>query len=225
LNELEQKEQFQQWLLLYVSGRLGKAESAWMEEYLTKHSSAANDLKLEQTLKETLKSKLPKLAPDHGLEAFMNRVRAETNNPQNSIKAASNKNFFNRFKETINGLFIDPKWAMAVTLLLVQTGIITVLLSNSKVATLSNQAEWRSVGEQNQFKGPVLQITFKSNATEEEMRLLLVKIRATLLGGPGQLGNYFVKVQDDNLESAKQLVESSSIIESVQILPELPVEH
>lgn len=225
MTELEQNEQFQQWLVLYVNGRLGEAECAWMDNYVLEHPNAATELKLERSLKETLQVGLPNLAPNHGLEAFMNRVRAENKVCHSQIHDKKSISVFNRFKEAVNGLILDPKWAMVVTLLLVQTGVITVLLSNRKMAILSNQPEWRSVGENPQVKGPVLQITFKSTATEEEMRLLLIKIRGSVLGGPGQLGNYFVRVPDGRIEAAKQQVLGSSIIESVQILSELPVEY
>jgi hypothetical protein len=90
---------------------------------------------------------------------------------------------------------------------------------------VTDQAEWRSVGDASPYHGPVLQITFKPSATEEEIRLLLVKIRGTLVGGPGQLGNYFVKVPDEKVEEAQKQVMGSPIIESVNILQDVPIER
>jgi hypothetical protein len=225
LTDQQQKEQFQSWLIVYINGRLGKADCVWMEQYVAEHPYAATELELERALKNSLQSELPEFAPNHGLDTFMSRVRSETQSSHTSSNAVSKQNIISRMKVAVYGLFLDPKWAIAVTLLLVQTSVITLLLSNSKVSLILDQSEWRSVGEKPQVKGPVLQITFKASAKEEDMRLLLVKIRGSLVGGPGQLGSYFVKVPDEYLEAAKQQVANSSIIESVQILSELPIEH
>jgi hypothetical protein len=99
------------------------------------------------------------------------------------------------------------------------------LLTQRTSPVLSDQTEWRSVGESAKFQGPFLQVTFKSSATEEEIRLLMVKIQGSFLSGPGQLGNYIVKVPQDKIEAAEKQVAESSIIESVSLLQDMPIEQ
>ena len=225
MNELEQKEQFQQWLPFYVNGRLGEVERNWMKQYLAEHPNAKVDLEIDEMLKATLHAELPQFAPNQGLDSFMKRVRTETLTSRAASKTSAWQSFMEKCQNAIGSTLTSPRWAMAVTLMIVQTGLIGVLLTQGTAPILSEQTEWRSVGDTQQYQGPVLQITFKSTATEEEIRLLMVKIQGSFLSGPGQLGNYIVKVPQDSLSAAEKQIAESSIIESVSLLPEMPVEQ
>lgn len=225
MDENEQKQQFHQWLPFYVNGRLADADRVWMNQYLAGHPTAAAEVQIEQALKKTLQTELPNFSPNQGLEAFMSHIRSDSGFAKKSSFTVSFRLFLNKCQLAVKALFISPQWAMAVTLLIVQTGIIGLLIANRSVPIVPDQAEWRSVGDASSYHGPVLQITFKPSATEEEIRLLLVKIRGTLIGGPGQLGNYIVKVPVESVEEAQKQVVRSPIIESVNVLQDIPVER
>jgi hypothetical protein len=225
MDEKTQKEQFQQWLPLYVNGRLNDINCSWMDHYLAEHPKAAAELQIEQALKESLHAELPEFAPELGLDTFMSRIHSEPIVIKESTVYDFCKQKLHRCLDAISPAFLNPRWAMAITLLLVQTGVIGLLLSHRTAPVFSNQVLWRSVGQQSPYQGPVLQITFKSSATEEEIRLLMVKIRGSFLGGPGQLGNYLVIVPMSSIEVAQKQVMNSTIIESVQLLKELPLER
>lgn len=224
VNEQEHRTQFQQWLLLYVNGQLDKHKTAWMEQYAAEHPHAATEVEIERALKITLLNELPDYPLDYGLNTLMSRIRAEEGSTQPTSPDRRNS-VVNRFIGAFNSLLLNPKWAVAVTLILLQTGAITTLLLSRVGTTLPKQNQWRSVTTPSQFQGPVLEITFKSTSPEADIRLLLVKIRGSLLGGPGQLGKYLVKVPENSITEAQNEVKNSGIIESVQILPELPLER
>ncbi len=226
VNKQEQRTQFQEWLLLYVNGQLDANKSTWMEQYVADNPDASTEVEFERALKNTLVNELPDYQLDYGLDTLMSRIRAEdslskptTLNKRNSI--------ITRCIDALSGLLTNPKWAVAVmTLLLLQTGAITtLLLSRDGTTTLPEPYQWRSVTNPPQLQGPVLQITFKSASTEADIRMLLIKIRGSLLGGPGQLGKYLVKVPEETIAQAQTEVMNSKIIESVQILPELPLDR
>jgi len=224
VDEQEHRTQFQQWLLLYVNGQLDDVKTAWMEQYVSEHPDAANEVKIERALKTTLLNELPDFQPQHGLGTLLSRIRAEEG-ASKSAKAHLQNRISNRWLDAFNSLWLNPKWAVAVALILLQTGAITTLLLSRAGTTLPESYQWRSVTASSQAQGPVLEITFKSTSTEADIRLLLVKIRGSLLGGPGQLGKYLVKVPEGTITEAQKGVMNSGIIESVQILPELPLER
>jgi hypothetical protein len=224
VNEHEHRTQFQQWLLLFVNGQLDEVKTAWMEQYVSEHPDAASEVEFERTLKNTLHNELPSYTPDHGLNNLLSRIRAEESALQPATPQKRNR-IGNRWLDAFNNLWLNPKWAVAVALILLQTGAITTLLLSRDGASLPEQSQWRSVATPSQVQGPVLEMTFKPTSTEADIRLLLVKIRGTLLGGPGQLGKYLVKVPDGTITEAQKEVMNSGIIESVQILPELPLER
>ncbi len=227
MHENQQKQQFHQWLFLYVNGRLGETERDWMTKYIAAHPEARAEVQIEHALRENLREELPIFAQDEGLAQFMIRLHAETNASKKMTFLASLQAFSHRLQETLSHYSITPAWAVTATLLIAQAGVIGVLLLNPAMREVSgsNSVEWRSVGEKAITQGPVLQITFKPTATEEEIRLLLVKISGSIVGGPGQLGNYFIKVPNGNLEAAEKQVRTSSIVESAQILEEIPLDR
>lgn len=223
MDEYTQKRQFEQWLPFYVNGRLGESETSWMKQYLKNHPEANADLDYEHAFKESLQTGLPDWAPNHGLDTLMNRIRSE----QRSAVKATNETalpWLTRLQAALSHAVENPRWAAAVALLLVQTGIIGMLVSHRTAPDLTKYSAWRSVGQTAAYKGPVLQISFKSSATEAEIRLLMIQIRGVFLGGPGQLGNYIVRVAPEQIEAAEKQVMDSDIIEAVQVLPEMPVE-
>jgi hypothetical protein len=220
MDENEQKQQFLKWLPFYVNARLDENEREWMTQYLAQHPKAELDLQIERALKDALLAELPETAADQGLAAFMGRVRSDS-----TLVKPTFKEFWRRLAQQCLDawapVLTNPRWAVAMALLFFQTGLIGMLLTQRQTPTHS---EWRSVAETPQLQGPILQVTFKPSATEEEIRLLLVKIRGTFLGGPGQLGNYLIKVPKDSIVQAKNLLLNTAIVESVQMLNELPVD-
>jgi hypothetical protein len=223
MNEHNKNEQFQQWLLLYVNGQLDDLKTAWMEEYVAEHPDAATEVEIERALKSTLLEQLPDYLPDQGLETLMHRIQVEERTFRPTTASKFNK-FLTFCKEAIDSMWQNPKWAIAVIVLLLQTGVIATFI-NDRTNLHIEQNQWRSVSESSRYQGPVLQITFKPTSTEADIRMLLVKIRGSLVGGPGQLGQYLVRVPENTITETQNEVMKSEIIESVQVLPELPIEH
>jgi hypothetical protein len=219
MDENEQKQQFLKWLPFYVNARLDENEREWMTQYLAQHPKAELDLQIERALKAAMLAELPETAADEGLAAFMGRVRAESGLAKPIIKE-SWRQLAQQCLDAWVPVLANPRWAVAIALLFFQTGLIGMLSIQRQTPT---QSEWRSVAETQQLQGPVLQVTFKPSATEEEIRLLLIKIRGSFLGGPGQLGNYLIKVPKDGIVQAKNLLMNTAIVESVVVLDSLPV--
>ena len=228
MDENQQKQQFQEWLPFYVNGRLGDGDRVWMNHYLADHQNAAADLQVETALKETLLTELQEFAPDTGLEAFMRRIRADSSFAASPTFTDSIRQFILRNLNAVSSIFAKPRWAaVAICLLIIQTGVIGLLITNKEGPLYSDQKGLHSIDDMLPYQGPVLKITFKPSATEEQIRLLMVKIQGSILGGPGQLGIYIVKVPKESIEEAQKQVMSSSIVElnSIKIIQKVPIDH
>ena len=61
-------------------------------------------------------------------------------------------------------------------------------------------------------KGPLVKVNFAPDAKESDIRLLLVSVQGTLAGGPGQLGDYYVRVPagKEALEEIRPVLESKN---------------
>jgi hypothetical protein len=220
----ENSNRFQELLPFYLNDRLNEADHAWMLQYLAQNPQTEAELHFEQSLKAALRAELPETAQNQGLDAMMSRIRSDLASAKDENLKSESRSFIDSCLNAISAFFHNPGWAVAVTLLILQTGFIGLLMNNRTAPLLPTYSQWRSVGETPAYKGAVLQITFKSSATEAEIRLLMVKIHGVFLGGPGQLGNYIVRVAPEQLEAAKKQVQDSAIIEAVQVLPEMPTE-
>ena len=167
-----------------MNGRLNDIDRAWMNSYLAENPKASLDVEIERSLKQALHDELPHFAADKGLNDFMARVRSEASTTQRPAFAESCKRFIQQCQAAVGSLFVSPRWAMAMTVLVAQAALIGVLISHRTTPIVTTQSEWRSVSSPSQYQGPVLQITFKPTATEEGIRLLLVQIGGSFLDGP-----------------------------------------
>lgn len=225
MDEQQQHAQFQEWLPFFVNNRLGKEQRDWVEQYLATHPDAQAELQVELALRARLQSQLPEFAADAGLTAFMAKVRSEPDSKAPLAFLAFCSHCLQQCWQAITVKQTELRWVAAVSLLLAQTVVIVLLLANRTTPLFAEYAQWRSIEHTNQAQGRVLQVTFKPSASEQDIRLLLVKIQGSLIGGPGQLGNYVVKVPDAGIDSATQLIKSSGIVETVQVLSAAPSEQ
>ena len=217
----KQIEKFNQWLPFYLKGSLATRQQEWMERYLEQRPEAQPELRFNRVLGESLRDALPDDPPDLGLERLLARIRAEDAAPQKP--KAARINFFQRLWLELSEISLSPLSAVTVILVVAQTGLIAALLikPNNAAVNAEEYGQWRSPSAVAAAKeGPVLRMTFKSTATEGEIRYLLVRIRGSLQGGPGQLGNYLVQVPPGSLDYAKAEIGSSRIIESVDLVPD-----
>lgn len=227
MSEQPDKERFDQLLVSYVCGRLGTADRLWMERFVKDHPEFAVQVDIERSLREVLREEMPKTPPDQGLDGFMERIREDSEALPPAPPPGWARTFWNNFKQSLAVPMMKPAWATAAVLVVAQSGIIGFLLANGAdqgEPVLAETAQWRSVGDAGTVRGPVLQITFRPTATEAEIRLLLVKIRGSIVAGPGQLGHYIVKLADDRAEATAQELKGNEILEAVEVLPEIPRE-
>jgi hypothetical protein len=68
----------------------------------------------------------------------------------------------------------------------------------------------------------MLKISFGPEAKEADIRMLLVQIRGELAGGPGQLGDYYVRVPAGSQAAALARVQSMPIVQAASLAPGVP---
>ncbi len=99
--------------------------------------------------------------------------------------------------ERIGGVLRRPRAAPAVALagvavFAVQGGVIFGLVMRD---AREDDAEMRAMqGHGSGRGGPMLKLNFAPDAKEADIRFLLMSVQGTLAGGPGQLGDYYVRV-------------------------------
>jgi hypothetical protein len=71
-------------------------------------------------------------------------------------------------------------------------------------------------------EGPMLKISFAPDAKESDIRMLVVQVHGELAGGPGQLGDYYLRVPAGSEAAALAKVQATPIVQAASLAPGVP---
>jgi hypothetical protein len=206
MDHQEMRARFEELLPWHVNGSLDPDQRAWVDQYLSDHPELRGEMHWFQSLQARLHENAPAVSEELGMDKLFTRIRAERRAPAPSL--------MERVRELF-GFKLTPAFAMTAALLLVQAAVITgLMIERPDVATT------RAVP--GAYAGPFVRVSFQPQATEQEIRLLLVEVQGQLVAGPGQLGNYYLMVPAGTADAAVKKLEASKAVEAVAVVQELP---
>ncbi len=142
---------------------------------------------------------------------------------------AARINLFQRLWLELSEVSLSPLSAVTVCLVLAQTGLIAALLlkpAHNALVSPSESEQWRWPAPVAAKEGPVLRMTFKSTASEGEIRYLLIKDpRQPRSAFPGTVGQLLGGVPPGAWKTPRRELSASRIIESVDLVPDGAVER
>ncbi|MEO7402159.1 MAG: hypothetical protein ABIU95_00655 [Burkholderiales bacterium] len=103
--------------------------------------------------------------------------------------------------------------AVAAALVLVQAGVIGVLAWQHRGIEYADE---RTGAATDVLRGPLLRVSFRPDVREAELRRALADIGGEIVGGPGQIGVYLVRVKDVELASAAERLRATGLTELVE---------
>jgi len=214
------KDRFDELLPFYVNDTLDDTDRAWVDTYLREHPKSAAELQWYRTLQDTMKRDAPAVSAEVGLDKVMARIRGERAPARAAAKAAPG--FIERLREFFSSItpqpLLKPALAGALAVVVVQ-GIVIANLANKPDDSTEIRAHRPTVVD----PGPFLRVNFKADAREADIRLLLVEVDGSLAGGPGQLGDWYVRIPEARITAAADTLKSSAIVEGVARVDALPV--
>lgn len=199
----------------YANGTLGEADRAWVEAYARAHPSAAAELRWLASLEARVQENVPPVAQDIGLERTMARIRAER--PAQARVAPAAPSLGERLRSWLAGFGFTPALALAAALVVAQAGVIVSLVRTAD----DSPTAIRSIPKPQAVEVPHLRLNFKPEARESDIRMLLIELKGEIVAGPGQLGDYYVRVPgatDDAIAKAR----ASTVVEAVDVVPGVP---
>ena len=216
------KPQFDELLPFYVNGTLADTDRAWVEDYLSEHPVARAELQWYESLQTKLREDVPAVSSEVGLDRTMQRIRAERAPAEAVRKPAEAKprgGLLDWLASLARQAVARPAFAGACALVVLQAGVIGTLM----VEQHDDSSELRAMrGTAVVDHGPYLKVNFKGDAREADIRILLVEVRGNLVSGPGQLGDYYVRVPEPQLDATTATLSGSSIVEAVAVVDALP---
>jgi hypothetical protein len=220
MNEQEKRRHFATLAPWHVNGTLDAPDRQWVDDYVRDHPDAAGELRFYESLRQSMRDQAPPFAPETGWDKLQARIRSEQREaPSGWLQRLTH--WLGAGDAAGGAIAMRPAYAYAVVAVVV---VQAAALGTMWVRSADHEArfaEWRSLQGAN-ATGPVVRVSFKPEAPEREIRALLVGVGGTLIGGPGQLGDYFVRIPDSEVQAAAQKLAQSAIVESVDVIPRLP---
>jgi hypothetical protein len=214
------KPRFDELLPFYANGTLSAADRTWVDEYLHEHPSAGAELQWYESLQTRLRDDVPAVSSEVGMERALQRIRASLPASRGAKQPASTSPLA-RLRDWLAGALpqpmLRPAFASAMAVVALQTAVIATL-----VVERDDSTEIRALHPTVVEKGPYLKVNFKADARETDIRMLLVSVHGSLAAGPGQLGDYYVRVPEQQLPASSDKLAASAIVDAVTVVDALP---
>lgn len=204
--------ELRQLLPWYVNGTLDAATQWGIDSLIHRSPLLASEVTWLMHLREQIQNlpdEVAQRSPSAGLDTLLARVRAEQSG---KVSALPLRNRLNAWLTSPRKFSIPVGLAAAVVL--TQAAMIGALLSRPPAEHLAPLSANAPTGN------TLLQMTFKPQATEIQIRSLLASVQGDMVAGPGALGVYVVRVPDGQGSAAlAKLRNDRSAIESIVLLP------
>jgi hypothetical protein len=210
MTDRNDKRRFDELVPFYLSGAASPADREWIEAYLAREPGARAELAWHQALAGAIEERVASVPEDVGLAGLQARLAAERRGARPGRLAAALERWLPRPA-------VYPAFAGAAAIVLVQAVAIGVLVTRDDTPAYSDV---RSLGGTE--RQSYLQVNFKPDATERDLRLALIRVGGRIVHGPGQLGDYYVAVPGDRVDAARRELEASGVVEAVALIDKLP---
>jgi hypothetical protein len=213
------KSRFDELLPFYVNGTLNADDRTWIEHYLREHPLAANELNWLRSVQTMTQQEVVPVSAEVGMERAMQRIRGE----RAQATPAATTSFVERVRDWLSRMvpqpMLKPALAGALAVIALQAVVITSMVGEREDTSLIRTPTTPiNVAEQGAF----VKVNFRPDATEADIRMLLIDAQANIASGPGQLGDYYVRVPAWQVDAVTALLGASAIVEGVAVVDALP---
>ncbi len=225
--------QFLELLPWYANGTLADADRARLDDVLKRDARAGTELQWLQQLQQRVQADAPEVSNEIGLERTMRRIHADAAAEQTAIERATaaqaaapkaaraaprTSGLTERIRGWFEGMRLSPAFAMAALVIVVQAGFIFKLAGSDD----SEYTQIRSLPGATAASGQLFRVAFKPEASETDIRMLLVGVQGNIESGPGQLGDYYVRVPADAVLDAGTKLKAAPIVDAVLTVDAVP---
>jgi hypothetical protein len=208
------KSRFDELLPFYVNGTIGAEDRAWIDSYLRQQPLAENELQWLRAVQTTVQAEAVPASAEVGLERVMQRIHAD----RRAAAPADEHRLRDWFTRLLSPPVLRPMLAGAMAVVALQAVVITSLMNPGDDTSPVRTVPPGGVAEH----GAYVKVNFKPDAREADIRMLMIDVQASLASGPGQLGDYYLRVQESQLAAVTARLGVSEIVDSVAVVDALP---
>jgi hypothetical protein len=187
---------------------LSPAEREWLDAYLREHPNERAELEWDQAFAAKLEEKVAAMPAMPGWDRTQRALRS-------AQAAPHSPGVLDRLSEWLASRLGVPvnMQAIAAALILAQAGVIGLLAWQPR----PEYSEFRAGAQDDAPRGPLLRVSFRQDIREAELRKALADVGGEIVGGPGQLGIYLVRVKDGDLRVAAERLRATGLTVLVEI--------
>jgi hypothetical protein len=205
-------------------GTLTADEQSRLDTHLRDHPERRADLAWDHAFAEQLEAKvaaMPAMPGWERTEQLLQTGQAASIAPGDARSTAGGRargpGLLDRLSDWLAsfGLTVNTQ-AFALALLLVQAGVIGLFAWQHSQETEFSQT--RAGTADPTPHGPLLRVSFRPDLRESDLRRALAEVGGEIVGGPGQIGIYLVRVKDGDLGAAAQRLRAGGATELVELV-------
>lgn len=215
MNYASDRDRFESQVPAYVAGALNAQDKAWIEQFIARDSAAQQALQWHRAFAARIDEQANAVDASVGLSKALVHIQAL---PKSTMQTATSASFVGK---ALNWLFSGGTRLTPAFIALALTTAVTSLMVITREASLEH-AMVRSI-KQGALDGPLLRVNFRSNATEADMRMLLVE-QGALVVGPTRLGDWFIKVAPERVSALRDALKGNQLVTAADVVPTLPAE-
>jgi hypothetical protein len=212
------KETFEARLPWFVNGTLDAEAAAEMKRVIAADADTAAELRAYREFSEVLRNEwqpLPQEVPDFA--RLRTRIASERR-----VRSGPSRPWWRRFAGWLAGSATVPRLAGVAALLVVAVQATVLAVLYGDLAVLEERASLYRSSAGATDVGPFIRVSFRAEAREMDTRMLLIGIGASYVGGPSQLGEYYVFVGRDQADQAIRILRASHLVDSVELVAKVP---
>ncbi len=211
------KARFDELLPFYVNGTLSADDRTWIEHYLREHPLAANELNWLRSVQATAQQEAVPVSSEVGLDRALRRIHGERAAAAPAAMSAVER-VRGWFARLVPQPMLKPALAGALAVIALQAVVISAMVGEREDTSLIRTSPPVGVTEHGAF----VKVNFRPTATEADIRMLLLDVQANIASGPGQLGDYYVRVPAWQVDAVQAMLSASAIVEGVAVVDALP---
>jgi hypothetical protein len=212
-----ERARFFELLPFHLNGTLDEADTAFVRDMLERHPELASQLAFHAALREQVRAEagaaLAGVPADVGYARLAGRLALPAAAPPRRSSWARLAEWFTG-RDAPSGLRLAQGLAFG---LMLGVGMMVAWQQQTSV----EPPTMRSVVPAG---AALLRVSFKPEARENELRLLLIEARASIVAGPTRLGDYYLRVPAGQLDAARRLLLHSGLVAGADVVADLPEE-
>lgn len=186
----------------YLNGGLSGNERIWMDQVLQKSPWASNTLAIERELINSISAPDPADA-DLGLKSLLARVQGEQR-----ASTLNQPSWVHRLADWL----AQPRLAMAMSVLVVTQATVI-----GYVALAPGSSDDTGMRSTPVTEVRTLRVSFVPDVSESRLRGALQAAGARVVGGPTQLGEYWLASDIRSLDEMKAALLASGLTRSIEV--------